>query len=191
MAWRRSGDKPLSETTMVSLLTHIYESLGLNELMFNYQQVNGHCSASNQFHTYSCWQCTEMGVIKPIFSIRLFFLLSRRIKTLVTYGISHSYLLGVTAASLWWHLANMNVITSNTIFPNGKFNELSLVTPTPGQPCTWPITDQNWIKLGSDRSIFMSYNSHTTEFLGTVYWKPSRFRVPAPELSHGPLPYWL
>ena len=36
MAWRRAGDKPLSEPMMVSLLTHIcvriYASLGLNEL---------------------------------------------------------------------------------------------------------------------------------------------------------------
>ena len=31
MAWRRSGDKPLSELMMVSLLTHIC-ALGLNEL---------------------------------------------------------------------------------------------------------------------------------------------------------------
>ena len=32
MAWRRAGDKPLSEPMMASLLTHIYASLGLNEL---------------------------------------------------------------------------------------------------------------------------------------------------------------
>ena len=32
MAWRRSGAKPLSEPMMVSLLMHIYASLGLNEL---------------------------------------------------------------------------------------------------------------------------------------------------------------
>ena len=32
MAWRRPGDKPLSEPMMVNLLTHI-TSLGLNELM--------------------------------------------------------------------------------------------------------------------------------------------------------------
>ena len=32
MAWRPPGDKPLSEIMMVSLLTHIYVSLGLNEL---------------------------------------------------------------------------------------------------------------------------------------------------------------
>ena len=31
MAWRRPGDKPLSEPIMASLLTHIYASLGLNE----------------------------------------------------------------------------------------------------------------------------------------------------------------
>ena len=32
MAWRRPGDKPLSEPVTVSLLTYIYASLGLNEL---------------------------------------------------------------------------------------------------------------------------------------------------------------
>ena len=32
MAWRRPGDKPLSEPMMVILPTHIYASLGLNEL---------------------------------------------------------------------------------------------------------------------------------------------------------------
>ena len=35
MAWRRSGDKPLSEPMMVSLPTHIYASLGLNEAVVN------------------------------------------------------------------------------------------------------------------------------------------------------------
>ena len=33
MAWRRPGYKPLSEPMILSLLTHIYASLGLNELM--------------------------------------------------------------------------------------------------------------------------------------------------------------
>ena len=32
MACRRTSDKPLSEPMMVSLLTHIYASLGINEL---------------------------------------------------------------------------------------------------------------------------------------------------------------
>ena len=32
MAWRRSGDKPLCEPIMVSVLTHFYPSCGLNEL---------------------------------------------------------------------------------------------------------------------------------------------------------------
>ena len=32
MAWRWQGDKPLSEPVLVRLLTHIYASLGLNEL---------------------------------------------------------------------------------------------------------------------------------------------------------------
>ena len=31
MAWRRPGDKQLSEPTMVSLMTHVCVSLGLNE----------------------------------------------------------------------------------------------------------------------------------------------------------------
>ena len=32
MAWRRAGDRPLSEPMMARLPTHIYASLGLNEL---------------------------------------------------------------------------------------------------------------------------------------------------------------
>ena len=32
MAWRRRGDKPLSELMMVTLLTNIYATPGLNEL---------------------------------------------------------------------------------------------------------------------------------------------------------------
>ena len=32
MVWRRSGDKPLSELMLIILPTHIYASLGLNEL---------------------------------------------------------------------------------------------------------------------------------------------------------------
>ena len=32
MAWRRTGDEPLSESMMVRLPTHIYTSLSLNEL---------------------------------------------------------------------------------------------------------------------------------------------------------------
>ena len=34
MAWRRPGDKPLSEPMMVSLLTHWRMSLGLNEIIW-------------------------------------------------------------------------------------------------------------------------------------------------------------
>ena len=33
MAWRRPGDKPLSEPMLVFVLTHVYASLGLNELI--------------------------------------------------------------------------------------------------------------------------------------------------------------
>ena len=38
MAWCRPGDKPLSEPMMVRLLTHLYASLGLNELTLYIQQ---------------------------------------------------------------------------------------------------------------------------------------------------------
>ena len=40
MAWRRPGDKPLSEPMMISLQTHIYASLGLNELRWSATHVN-------------------------------------------------------------------------------------------------------------------------------------------------------
>ena len=43
MAWRRPGDKPLSEPMLVCLPTHLYASLGLNELtepMLTYHQLD-------------------------------------------------------------------------------------------------------------------------------------------------------
>ena len=49
MAWRRPGDKPLSEPMVVSLPTHIYASLGLNELM----GVMAHPTLTEQDHKMS------------------------------------------------------------------------------------------------------------------------------------------
>ena len=42
MAWRRPGDKPLSEPMMTSSLTHIYASFGLNELMIQRDSYHTH-----------------------------------------------------------------------------------------------------------------------------------------------------
>ena len=65
MAWRRPGDKPLSEPMMFSLLTHIsyfFASLGLNEFSFPdisaHRGLNGiHCipdlSRHNPGHVFS------------------------------------------------------------------------------------------------------------------------------------------
>ena len=39
MAWRRPGDKPLSEPMMARLLTHLYVSLGLNELRNIFENI--------------------------------------------------------------------------------------------------------------------------------------------------------
>ena len=44
MAWRRPGDKPLSEPMMVNLLTHIYASLGLNVLLMNITACVSSCT---------------------------------------------------------------------------------------------------------------------------------------------------
>ena len=44
MAWRHSGDKPLSEPMMVGLPTHIYTSLGLNELTLKPSDTYTHVS---------------------------------------------------------------------------------------------------------------------------------------------------
>ena len=51
-----------------------------------------------------------VGVTKPIFSVPLFSTFSVIVKTNVSYWISRSYLAGVAAAQLRWHLSNMNVI---------------------------------------------------------------------------------
>ena len=51
MAWRRPGDKPLSEPMMVDLLTHImYESLGLNELINFVVLSVFHCCRSHYLY---------------------------------------------------------------------------------------------------------------------------------------------
>ena len=54
--------------------------------------------------------CTEYGWGLLSSSVPLFYHFVRMIKTPVTYLISRSYLAGVAAAQLRWHLSNMNVI---------------------------------------------------------------------------------
>ena len=51
-----------------------------------------------------------VGVTKAISSVPLISRFFTIVKTLVTYWISCSYLTGVAAAQLRWHLSNMNVI---------------------------------------------------------------------------------
>ena len=67
MAWRRPGDKPLSEAMMVRLPTHIYASLSLNELnrarasaTSDLLRLNGlHAMQTSQYQTLRCC-CGEM-----------------------------------------------------------------------------------------------------------------------------------
>ena len=51
MAWCQSGNKPLSEPMMVSLLLHIYASLGLNELKW---PLRAHVKASSFISLCHC-----------------------------------------------------------------------------------------------------------------------------------------
>ena len=53
---------------------------------------------------------TGVGLLSQFLSIPLFSFFFRMIKIPVVCMISCSYLAGVTAAGLWWHLSNMNVI---------------------------------------------------------------------------------
>ena len=53
---------------------------------------------------------SRVGLLSHIFLSRYFPPFIEISKQLVTYWISHSYLTGVTAAELQWHLSNMNVI---------------------------------------------------------------------------------
>ena len=72
MAWRRPGDKPLSEPMVLSLLTHIYASLCLNGLKCNiwaYVSQNGHilqnCSQVNATqHRNQPWFRQWLGAAK-------------------------------------------------------------------------------------------------------------------------------
>ena len=51
MAWRRPGDKPLSEPMMVRLLTHLYASLGLNGIRVNDMVIS---SCQSCYWSLSC-----------------------------------------------------------------------------------------------------------------------------------------
>ena len=53
------------------------------------------------------------GVTKLISSILLISQFFSIIRTLLSYWIPHSYLAGVIAARLQWHLSSMNVIQRN------------------------------------------------------------------------------
>ena len=56
MAWRRSGDKPLSEPMMVTLMTHIYASPALNELTAHRQVLQGVKEPGHQ-QPLICFHC--------------------------------------------------------------------------------------------------------------------------------------
>ena len=69
---------------------------------------------------------------------RYFPIFSEWIKTVITCMISSSYLAGVTAAELWRHLANMNMIEIiwlilllNQTYRNGETFERSFSNPHP------------------------------------------------------------
>ena len=79
-----------------------------------------------------------MGVAKQIFSNPLFSRFFIIVKILVTYWTSHSYLTGVAAAKLLWHLAKWMWFCGynpyfclNTIFRKGEFREPGFSNPHP------------------------------------------------------------
>ena len=57
MAWRRIGDKPLSEPMLTDLLVHIYGSRG-DELIDYFTEVSSHLVWSGQM---CCWYSSVLG----------------------------------------------------------------------------------------------------------------------------------
>ena len=55
MAWRRPGDKPLSEPMTFNLLRRIYASLGLNELRHQFDFVVNLISTTCCFRNFLIW----------------------------------------------------------------------------------------------------------------------------------------
>ena len=64
MAWRRAGDKPLSEPMKISLPMHIYASLSLNELNKLRKQLLGALSL-NKINWYQTW----ITIYNHVFSV--------------------------------------------------------------------------------------------------------------------------
>ena len=85
-----------------ALVPHITKPSAAIVLTIQYKQV---LIFLVQLQEYKLLVLPRVGVNKPIYSIPLFYQLFKMTETLVTCIISHSYLTGVTAAELWWHLA--------------------------------------------------------------------------------------
>ena len=130
MAWRRSGDKPLSEPMMFSLSTHIcvtqLQWVNRLGLIISAENLNKEDTCLDTFED-NCifiknmrkgrlvWYCVYtrgpgVGVTKPISSVPLFSEFFSIVKTYVRYWISRLYLAGIAAAQLRWYLSNMKVI---------------------------------------------------------------------------------
>ena len=76
-----------------------------------------------QAHKSSYMYTPGVGVTKPISSVPLFSKIFSIVKTHVSSRISRSYLAGVAAAQLRWHLSNINVIQIllEVLLPDRKF----------------------------------------------------------------------
>ena len=81
MAWRRLGDKPLSEAMMVSLPTHIYVTRpqwvnlqlaldkyyrgGISDVLSNQQMINMYRKTLHYFNTLAVWRY-DLKLIFPL-----------------------------------------------------------------------------------------------------------------------------
>ena len=103
MAWRRPGGKPLSEPIMVSLLTHIYASLGLNELRgfepMNITNFSKHINTINLF--WWIGHCLKF-ILLPMINLSL--------------SITHLRLVmpcGITANIIWCPKTFVNIASGH------------------------------------------------------------------------------
>ena len=115
MAWRLSGDKPLSEPMMVSLRLHIYASLGLNELRHQHLQnwLNAYawreCSLFNHYTTAFWIIFFKMQFYFPmLFTANDIFLYMKLVQC-------NEYLVSTVGNDYWWSGALTPHLNPHTI----------------------------------------------------------------------------
>ena len=159
MAWRRSGDKPLSEPMTSSLLTHMHHSASMCYHHGNNRVAKHNGSHATNHSTYTSsrkmWPKQNYKNFRDIILRKLCFMIQISPK-LVSYGLSDSK--SVTRACLWYVTSLGGTIEITVIFYH-RFSlpaiqlSYSLFNILTHLPLVHFISVSNWVNIVSSNGF--------------------------------------